>query len=134
MQPGRGTLLLELSPPLPWPPNEATLLDQTIHAPDLTLEIHALPNARFEIACSAPDETARVIATCPIAFTGEGRFRLAIAWDGWNIVVYAAGRCIGSYGRSTNPEENLEILLVPELPPLPAEISAPSFYQKLGSG
>jgi hypothetical protein len=130
MRPGQGTLVLELSPPLPWPPSETTLLDQEIHAPDLTFEMHALASARLEIACSVAGESPHVITTCPIAFSGAGKFRLAIAWEGWSIVVYAGGKCIGSEGRPTLPADDVEIPLVPELPPLPPDIPAPSFYQK----
>jgi hypothetical protein len=133
MQPGRGTLLLELSPPFPWPPQQAILLGERIHTPDFAIGICALPIAGLEITCSMLGESAHVITTCPIAFSGEGKFRLAIAWEGWSIVVYAGGECIASEGRPTISVDHVEILLVPELPPLPADIPAPSLYQKLRS-
>ena len=120
----QGTVLLEICPPNPWPPDRhvrpaIVRVDRTL------LAIEANEASKLIVILTPPGRAPLKLETCPVKFVNNGLFRLCVAWKNREVVVYGGGCCIASNDPKTDSDTTAEIELRQELPVLPPDLPEP---------
>jgi len=89
------------------------------------LAIEANEASKLIVILTPPGRAPLKLETCPLKFTNNGLFRLCVAWENREVVVYGGGSCIASNDPKTDPDITAEIELRQELPALPPDSPEP---------
>ncbi|MFM9863822.1 MAG: hypothetical protein ACKVRO_09455 [Micropepsaceae bacterium] len=106
-----GTICLELMP-TEWPPSQDGLIFSDFIASGRSLSLHATANGTLRLA-SSRDDVGLILESCPLHIVGTGDMRIALAWSGERITLFAGGQCIASNDPETSAVSAATITLRP---------------------
>ncbi|WP_426179278.1 hypothetical protein [Rhizorhabdus sp. FW153] len=107
-----GTFILEVAPPWPWPPiARRYVLPDIALSQDVELSIQATPQATLLMFIKHRRGPTFQLESCPLAFAGEGYFKIGMGYSALGATIFSGGKCIASNEAHTTVEPHVQIIL-----------------------